>query len=102
MAKQHNTHRAYHLICTRCNTLWKNCLCPYSDENKLRITLTEEELQEYFRSGMVPDIQAELWYNEGAPKPPLIPAGSTTQKHVYLEVLRNIITVPPKKRERKR
>jgi hypothetical protein len=98
MAKQHNLQREYHLICTKCNVLWRDCTCPYSDENKVRLVLTEAELNEYFKTGLVPDIEAELWKYEGAPPPPLIKAGESTKKMEYLRMLLAIVP-PPHKRK---
>jgi hypothetical protein len=52
------------------------------------IYVNEKELAEYFNSGLVPDIAAELWMAAGCPPPIPIPYGLATKKLEYLEVLR--------------
>lgn len=84
--KTYDARRNLVRICTKCNGLWISCNCSL-DQSDL-IFVNDTELTEYFNSGLVPDVGAELWCASGCPLPPKIKRGEDTHKMEYLEVLR--------------
>lgn len=84
--KTYDARRNLVRICTKCNGLWISCNCSL-DQSDL-IFVNDTELAEYFNSGLIPDVEAELWCSSGCPSPDKIKRGECTHKMEYLEVLR--------------
>lgn len=89
MAKNYNKRREAHLVCLNCNDLWKKCNCP-PVASTAWVICSDEELQFFFKTGLVPDYEAELWASEGSPAPSPIKLGEPSKKMEYLETLKRL------------
>lgn len=58
--KKYSGQRVLHLICNRCQNLFNLCGCKY-DESAVWVYVNDRELEEFKRTGLVPDYKSELY-----------------------------------------